>query len=519
MILIKVLIVDDEPKLRQGLQTLIPWKKLGFEVIAVAANGEEALSIIAEKQPDIALVDIRMPLMDGLQLLQAVSSEGYRLHVIILSGYADFEYAKQAIKYGVDGYLLKPVDIQEMTYTLERIREQIEQEQRQKEQEQITKADQTWLLHRLLVPQHTEDSIVLRNIAEDAGMFWESYEVVIVRPQNANVNLSDKLHTFLNKLKPCLEYDGKGVVTVFSSYIVIFLNQPLRGTKSRQKYYQWLKQTLGSSEFIAATGGAVSTPEKIHMSFAEAESALKQAFFHEKEESVRVNSANCLVQNAMDTRENIPDEMMGEFTLRLYYSLDTGNHKMIRPLLEQALSFFLAQKYDETHIKESFFYLCHAVVHKLNIHSYTHWKETEKISHFLKGIFAYEYLTDLLAEIDSFLMMLAKDTAPEGKEKELKMMISIIHNHYSDPLKLETLAGTLNYSTAHLGQIFKNKTGEYFNTYLDKIRIQKAKELLNQGMRVYEVSEKVGYTSVNYFYSKFKKYEGCSPSDFKIHNL
>jgi len=111
MILIKVLIVDDEPKLRQGLQTLIPWKKLGFEVIAVAANGEEALSIIAEKQPDIALVDIRMPLMDGLQLLQAVSSEGYRLHVIILSGYADFEYAKQAIKYGVDGYLLKPLII------------------------------------------------------------------------------------------------------------------------------------------------------------------------------------------------------------------------------------------------------------------------------------------------------------------------------------------------------------------------------------------------------------------------
>jgi two-component system response regulator YesN len=73
----------------------------------------------------------------------------------------------------------------------------------------------------------------------------------------------------------------------------------------------------------------------------------------------------------------------------------------------------------------------------------------------------------------------------------------------------------LNYSTAYLGQLFKNKTGEYFNTYLDRVRIQKAKELLGQGMKVYEAAERVGYTSVNYFHSKFKKYEGRSPSDFK----
>lgn len=94
-------------------------------------------------------------------------------------------------------------------------------------------------------------------------------------------------------------------------------------------------------------------------------------------------------------------------------------------------------------------------------------------------------------------------------------MINIIHRHYADHLKLETLAGMLNYSTAYLGQLFKSKTGEYFNTYLDKVRIQKAKELLEQGMKVYEAAERVGYTNVNYFYSKFKKYEGRSPSDFK----
>ncbi|MNN40620.1 HTH-type transcriptional regulator YesS [compost metagenome] len=94
-------------------------------------------------------------------------------------------------------------------------------------------------------------------------------------------------------------------------------------------------------------------------------------------------------------------------------------------------------------------------------------------------------------------------------------MLDMIHRNYGDNLKLETLAGVLNYNNAYLGKLFKNATGEYFNTYLDKVRIEQAKRMLQEGMKVYQVAEKVGYTNADYFHSKFKRYVGTSPSVYR----
>ncbi|GJM68636.1 hypothetical protein HMSSN036_08520 [Paenibacillus macerans] len=97
----------------------------------------------------------------------------------------------------------------------------------------------------------------------------------------------------------------------------------------------------------------------------------------------------------------------------------------------------------------------------------------------------------------------------------MKRMLDFIDRHHHENLRLEMLAGLFNYSRSYLGQLFKNYTGEYFNAYLDRVRIEKAKELLAQGMKVYEVAEKVGYSNVNYFHNKFKKIAGQSPSSYQ----
>ena len=94
-------------------------------------------------------------------------------------------------------------------------------------------------------------------------------------------------------------------------------------------------------------------------------------------------------------------------------------------------------------------------------------------------------------------------------------MIDLIHRNYHENLKLESLAEVFNYNSAYLGKMFKNQTGEYFNTYLDKVRIEKAKQLLEEGLRVYQVTERVGYTNVDYFHSKFKRYTGTAPSAYR----
>lgn len=188
---------------------------------------------------------------------------------------------------------------------------------------------------------------------------------------------------------------------------------------------------------------------------------------------------------------------------------------MVLQLLNEAAAFFLKQGQDEKSVKQSFFFLSNAIIHKLAAASRIELKETETVSRFLNGIYQHDHLQDLLEEIHCFLSEFAEDFEPKGKDQEIKKMLDFIQRHYGEDIRLSSLAGLLNYSTPYLGQLFRNVTGEYFNTYLDKVRIQKAKELLGQGMKVYEVAEHVGYTNVNYFHSKFKKYEGRSPSDYK----
>ncbi|MGG4219066.1 response regulator transcription factor [Paenibacillus jamilae] len=514
--MIRVVIVDDEPKLRQGLQTLIPWKSLGFTVIATAANGKEALEVIEEKAPDVVIVDIRMPVMDGLQLIEHLRSGGHHMHFIILSGYADFEYAKQAIQYGVFDYLLKPVDIDEMSSSLKRIRERIEEERLQTEWRKKEGINRDLYLHSLLVPQEkTEDPSKLRSKAAEADLLWTNYEVVVVYPRVSEVDRSDAVYQLSSGLKAKIEGQMTGLVTVIPPYAVLLLNAPLRGRERREMLYNEIRNTVGNVRFAAATGGGVSAPEDICQSFLRAQEAVKQSFFSEKN---RLLGPCPLLSPVLDSPRLYVDkaeETMEELIFGLYYSLEVGNQTIILPLLNEAAAFFRKQAQDEKSIKESFFFLSNAVIHKLTAGFCIELKETEEVSRFLNGIYQHDYLQDLLEEIYRFLLALAKDSEPRGKEQEFKKMIDFIHRHYADNLRLETLSRLLNYSTAYLGQLFKNKTGEYFNTYLDRVRIQKAKELLDQGMKVYEVAESVGYTSVNYFYSKFKRYEGCSPSEYR----
>ncbi|MBY9080697.1 response regulator transcription factor [Paenibacillus sp. HN-1] len=514
--MMKVVIVDDEPKLRQGLQTLIPWESLGFTVAATAGNGKEALKVIGEEVPEVIVADIRMPVMDGLQLIRHLRSNGQQSHFIILSGYADFEYAQQAIRYGVDGYLLKPVNISEMSETLKLVRERIEEERLQEEGYRAEAVNQDLVLHDLLAPREMpEDPAQLRSKLGHANLLWSSYEVVVICPRVSEADRQEALNQLSAGLKQGIEGRRMGLVSVIHPYVILLLNAPLRGRQSRDNLYGEIRSAAGDTRFVAATSGAVTEPEQICGSYAKAQEAVKQAFFSEKDLLLEPGLPLLPSPELPRLPDDSYEEKMNALIFRLYYSLDAGNKTMVFPLLNEAAALFLSQEQDEKSVKQSFFFLSNAIIHKLTAASPIELKETETVSRFLNGIYQHDYLQDLLEEICRFLLAFAEDTEPKGKEQEIKKMIDFIQRHYAEDFKLSTLAGLLNYSTPYLGQLFRNMTGEYFNTYVDKVRIQKAKELLAQGMKVYEVAELVGYTSVNYFFSKFKKYENRSPSDYK----
>lgn len=131
--MLKLMIVDDEPFVRNALRTGVVWEKYGYEVVATCQDGQEALDMMPSMQPDIILTDVRMPFMNGMELAEKMHERYPEIIVIMISGYEEFEYAKAAVNYGAFAYLLKPLDIEELLKTLERAEKQIRDRKRLKE--------------------------------------------------------------------------------------------------------------------------------------------------------------------------------------------------------------------------------------------------------------------------------------------------------------------------------------------------------------------------------------------------
>ena len=171
-----VLIVDDELIIRQGLKCIIEWDKLGFKIIGEASNGKDALDFILQKNPDVVMMDIRIPKLSGLEVVEQVRQKGYLGKIITLSGFSDFKYAQQAIRFGVEYYLTKPIDEDELTETILKIGEGLDKEaQQQKVMTQYLAKVRNSILSDLL---EGTSNLSQKELIE-INLYTEDYQVVI----------------------------------------------------------------------------------------------------------------------------------------------------------------------------------------------------------------------------------------------------------------------------------------------------------------------------------------------------
>lgn len=513
--MIKVLIVDDEPKLREGLRTLIPWESLGYTVVATAANGLQALEKYHTYYPELIVVDIRMPGMDGLELIGELREEGSGSHVLILSGHADFEYAKRAIAYRIDGYLLKPVDEEEMITYLEQLRETIDQEDRFMLWNQAEPArNKETLLRALLQPSAGEEgNNDPSKYTAALGLGPGSYEVVLIEltePANASEEDTQRIRTTMEQ-----HFCGSEEQLFFTlpPFMGLLLKEPLQDISSRDKLYKELSAIIQQNgyDFIAAAGGAVLRPEEAASSLMIARELLRKAFFFQKGIILSADVSGMLLTGAIKT--NVEEGQDAESLLLL--AVETGSRTAIGSLVQEICTELVTLGQEELRIKETFVRILSTVLARLEpsypeIRAYAA-EHSPPIGELYQSL----YLSDLQTQSVSFLEEIAGQMTSGGRGNEVKKITELIHRRYNENLKLETLSELFNYNSAYLGKMFKNTTGEYFNTYVDKVRIEKAKQFLAQGMKVYEVAEKVGYMNPDYFNAKFRKYEGVSPTSYR----
>lgn len=176
----QVLIVDDESLIRDGLKCITDWEAAGFSICGEAANGEEALKLILADQPDLVLMDIRMPKMHGLEVVKTAREQDFKGKFIILSGYSDFKYAQEAIRYGVEFYLTKPIDEDELSDSLQNIKQALDSENRNQDNlEQLKRKARDVILHELITEtEGTAESLSKADIV-DLELDADVYQVVI----------------------------------------------------------------------------------------------------------------------------------------------------------------------------------------------------------------------------------------------------------------------------------------------------------------------------------------------------
>ena len=513
--MIKVLVVDDEPKLREGLKSIVPWTELGFEIVDTAANASEALEKHRQYAPDVMLVDIRMPGMDGLQLIEAIRSQDPAIHLLILSGYAEFEYAKRAITHKVDGYLLKPVDEEELRGYLLQIRKAIEQESRHAALNQIASEMSREQMIRSWLRPESQAIPESHRLAERLGLLWDHYQVALVYVHDSDESAREPDLLVKSKLVETFEEAGYGTVFSVHGCLGILLRTPVLTEGRRKELQKRLERaaSLAGAAFTAAVGHRVRKFADAADSYRIARELLRDRFFYRPGELLSPDSER--FGDGESAGEQMQSYEPGQVLGQLYYAVDVGHAEAQQKLLKSVALAMMRDGLSESEMKSAFVELLTGVLGKLIVHQTGLQVRTKEYSDQISAVFRQRTVYELYRHCVHFLQELNRPAGEGGSEQEMKRIIDLIQRNYSENLKLETLASIFNYNSAYLGKMFKTRTGEYFNTYLDKVRIDKAKEFLREGLKVYEVAEKVGYTNVDYFHSKFKKYVGTSPSNYR----
>lgn len=508
----KVLIVDDEPMIRNGLTTLVDWEKYGFAIAGTGANGSEAIEKHRELSPDLMLIDIRMPGMDGLQAISEIRRTDTQCHILILSGYADFNYAKQAIAQSVDGYILKPIDEDELESYVERVSVLLKQ---RFEQQVISDQSVHLLREELLQEVALGRSEGESKLKDQQGLFGDpakSYQLLLIDLYSREHSLSIKA-AVRKKLEARIEQERRGWVFSSEPYVGIVLKDYALQQETGEQMENLIKECCGERvRFTAVTAESGRTLNEVHASAGEIRRLLKQRFLLE---GGRIHFASTSSMAHSDEAQQSSElQSTNEDLIRkLYYALDIGSVEGTVAAVAEASEQILMTGDGEQAVKSAWAQLLTAVLSKAATANpqNAHQEDLTMITQ----LYLTHHYKDMLAQLERRLSEIAERIGRQDSSSAMKRMTDFIERHHNENLKLETLAELFSYNSGYLGKLFKSHTGEHFNTYLDQVRIEHAIKLLQEGLKVHQVSERVGYANVDYFHSKFKKYKGVSPSSFK----
>ncbi len=509
-------IADDESFIREGLKYIIDWNTLGFKICGESGNGEDTLNSILSLNPSLVLLDICMPKIQGTEIVSIARENGYKGHIIIISGFSDFKYAQEAIKHGVDFYLTKPIDEDELYQAVIKVKEAIYRNRSldQNIAQYKAKAREV-VLAELLVGKQDASQNITYDVSDDLSINSTLYQVVIYENyspaiQSLNYNFADLLMV-ANQNKSFFEHiniDNKNVILLKGEFAIT----KFKNLIERYEILPPQKNSPLDSLFLIY-GRPVNKQSEIHISYQDALALLERRFFCSQGQHTL---GYHILPNAAVNPIEPTDEIIKELSTKICEYIKSFNRKKVVEALSQLEQFFIDCNCDVNTVKlglsDLYFQIKENINFTYNQTDIPFPTNAAALEFFKKKFYLYEIIRFISEQCE----MIMNATGSLSRDSVLDDVIYYIDHNYRKNIKLETIAPLFGYNSAYLGKIFSKSVRMSFNTYVDKKRIEKAKILLLQNeMKVYEIAEYVGYRNVDYFHKKFKKYIGDSPAEYR----
>lgn len=528
----KVLIVDDEFYFRQALKISLPWSELGFQIAGEAKNGAEALELMPEVEPDVVLVDMNMPIMDGLEFIHKAKERDQKTKFLVLSGHSEFAYARQAVQLGVVNYVLKPINEEELQGSLLNIKElirserlgELELDDLRKQASEGKSVMKEQVLSSWLQGSGGSRSRPQQDQLLELGMPIEGlhYRAVIVDlDADDERQLDEGMPLHKGKVQEiakrciqsafhsvsCQDQDGR---------LVLILGAPEGSFNNLETICERIRLTVQNDTACTVTiglGTGCDTFESIPSSYKEAIIALKHRFVWGGNK-VFVHSSE--VEPGMKAGLYSVEKRSGLLML-----MRIGNRAETEEWLVRFFQDARVQKASMEMLLLAGIEIVSTCIEFLT-----------EASQSFEDVFRDTTQPDMIQqvqriktfkELEEWIHALIKKAMDHVHSRKTNRSVKVIEEikayiseHYgNEELRIEDIARSVHMNYNHLCFVFKKETTLTINDYLTEIRIIKAKELFDRGERVIQnVANRVGYADANYFSKCFKKYMGITPSKY-----
>jgi two-component system response regulator YesN len=527
----RVIIADDEPKVSQLIKNLIEWERLNLELVATAQDGMTALELIKEYQPDIVITDIRMPGYDGIELIRYSKELNSNIDFIIISGYQHFNYAHNAIKYGVKDYLLKPLNKNEINATLAKMIEKYSERSRQ---EMHCREDIKRLKNELAQGIYggsgklTLKEMELGRINQyyDVSFIKGCYQAFIVKPDfEYQPNNQDTMRMILGKISKIIEQNLKGICAetlwlLLEDRIYIIANYRPENKKLFRKALNsildesHLLRDIFKELMVTISLGSVQ-PELagIEGSTGEVKEAINDRMIMGGGKIIQYNSE-------LHTEKSAEPVISFERRKKLIDFIEVfdkvGVEKWIDEIAAEILNLSnVSGKFILDTIDEIIEILLYGLKNQANVKGvdkslFNELHEAILMQNNVRVIFELtnKYAGKILQQI--------ADQRKNEVNRPIKEAQKYINEHYTSNISLEEVSAIIGFNATYLSTLFKKETGMNFLEYVTIARIKSAKQLLADSKKsTLDISHEVGYCDFKHFTKQFKKVTGLTPSEYR----